>query len=93
MPVSTACLCRSKESRGCRAFARRDEVDDAEESIMCLPGRNLYFLRHPPTTQHMGSNEYLTGLMKWLKHPEWAAGFQDILQEHIGVVCEAVDLE
>ena len=43
--------------------------------------------------QHMASNEYLTGLMKWLKRPEWATGFQAILQEHIGVVCEAADLE
>lgn len=43
--------------------------------------------------QHMASSEYLTGLMKWLTRPEWATGFQDILQEHIGVVCEAVDLE
>jgi hypothetical protein len=43
--------------------------------------------------QHMASSEYLIGLMKWLKRPEWASGLEEVLQEHIGVVCEAADLE
>jgi hypothetical protein len=42
---------------------------------------------------HMASPDYLTGLMKWLKRPEWASGLEEVLQEHIGVVCEAADLE
>jgi len=43
--------------------------------------------------QHMAAPDYLTGLLKWLNRPEWAAGFQEVLQEHVGVVCEAADIE
>ncbi len=41
----------------------------------------------------MASPDYLTGLLKWLKRPEWAEAFHEVLQDHVGGVCNAVDIE
>jgi len=41
----------------------------------------------------MASPDYLTGLLKWLKRPEWAEAFHEVLEDHVGGVCNAVDIE
>lgn len=41
----------------------------------------------------MASSPYLKGLTKWIERPEWASGFQEVLQEHLGAVIEEADLE
>jgi hypothetical protein len=41
----------------------------------------------------MLSNHSLSGLMKWLSHDEWREPFADVLDLHIGPVCDAYDME
>ena len=41
----------------------------------------------------MPSSASLTGLFKWLRRPDWAEPFEEMLWLHMGATCEALDLE
>ena len=41
----------------------------------------------------MPSSASLTGLLKWLRRPDWAEPFNEVLWLHIGVACEALELD
>ena len=51
-------------------------------------GRVADFGKH-----NMPSSASLTGLFKWLRRPDWAEPFEEMLWLHMGATCEALDLE